>query len=52
MSEVEEDKKKSKASNLRKVDNRIRQLIENGVAKNQRSLFVIVGDHGKDQVRF
>ncbi|KAG3271676.1 NAT10-containing [Ictidomys tridecemlineatus] len=25
-------------------------LIENGVAKRQRSLFVVVGDHGKDQV--
>uniref|UniRef100_A0A8C5ZBN0 RNA cytidine acetyltransferase n=1 Tax=Marmota marmota marmota TaxID=9994 RepID=A0A8C5ZBN0_MARMA len=34
----------------KKVDNRIRILIENGVAERQRSLFVVVGDHGKDQV--
>ncbi|KAG8510796.1 RNA cytidine acetyltransferase, partial [Galemys pyrenaicus] len=34
----------------KKVDNRIRILIENGVAERQRSLFVIIGDRGKDQV--
>ncbi|KAB0406932.1 hypothetical protein E2I00_002321 [Balaenoptera physalus] len=34
----------------KKVDNRIRILIENGVAERQRSLFVVVGDRGKDQV--
>ncbi|RMX60078.1 hypothetical protein pdam_00004498 [Pocillopora damicornis] len=34
---------------LKKVDNRIRVLIENGVQKKQRSLFVIVGDKGRDQ---
>ncbi|NWX69039.1 NAT10 acetyltransferase, partial [Alca torda] len=34
----------------RKVDNRIRVLIENGVAERQRALFVVVGDRGKDQV--
>nr|KAG5689469.1 hypothetical protein BaRGS_021016 [Batillaria attramentaria] len=34
----------------KKIDNRIRVLIENGVAKKHRSMFVIVGDHGKDQV--
>uniref|UniRef100_A0A8C3BBH2 RNA cytidine acetyltransferase n=1 Tax=Cairina moschata TaxID=8855 RepID=A0A8C3BBH2_CAIMO len=34
----------------RKVDNRLRVLIENGVAERQRALFVVVGDHGKDQV--
>ncbi|KAJ6667103.1 hypothetical protein lerEdw1_017081 [Lerista edwardsae] len=34
----------------KKVDNRIRILIENGVAERHRSLFVIVGDHSKDQV--
>ena len=33
------------------MDNRIRILIENGVAERQRSLFVVVGDRGKDQVR-
>lgn len=36
--------------NRKKVDNRIRILIENGVAERQRSLFVVVGDRGKDQV--
>ncbi|XP_072172418.1 RNA cytidine acetyltransferase-like [Diadema setosum] len=34
----------------KKIDNRIRVLIENGVALGHRSLFVIVGDKGKDQV--
>ncbi|KAM8808037.1 RNA cytidine acetyltransferase [Eudromia elegans] len=34
----------------RKVDNRLRVLIENGVAERQRGLFVVVGDRGKDQV--
>ncbi|KAM4617526.1 RNA cytidine acetyltransferase [Discoglossus pictus] len=34
----------------KKIDNRIRVLIENGVAEKHRNLFVIVGDHGKDQV--
>ncbi|KAM4721086.1 RNA cytidine acetyltransferase [Rhinophrynus dorsalis] len=34
----------------KKIDNRIRVLIENGVAEKYRSLFVVVGDHGKDQV--
>ncbi|XP_070617146.1 RNA cytidine acetyltransferase [Erythrolamprus reginae] len=34
----------------KKVDNRIRIQIENGVAERQRTLFVIVGDRGKDQV--
>lgn len=32
------------------MDNRIRILIENGVSERQRSLFVVVGDRGKDQV--
>jgi len=35
---------------LKKVDNRIRVLIENGVQKKHRSFFVVVGDKGKDQV--
>ncbi|XP_031549437.1 RNA cytidine acetyltransferase-like [Actinia tenebrosa] len=35
---------------LKKVDNRIRVLIENGVQTRHRSLFVVVGDKGKDQV--
>lgn len=35
-----------------KLDNRIRILIENGVATGHRSMFVIIGDKGKDQVLF
>ena len=34
----------------KKVDNRIRVLIENGAALRQRSMFVLVGDKGRDQV--
>lgn len=34
----------------KKVDQRIRTLVENGVKQHQRSLFVIVGDKGRDQV--
>jgi len=34
----------------KKIDNRIRLLIENGVAQGHRSLFVVVGDKGRDQV--
>ena len=34
----------------KKIDNRIRVLIENGVALKHRSLFVLVGDHSRDQV--
>uniref|UniRef100_A0A8C2C0P3 RNA cytidine acetyltransferase n=1 Tax=Cyprinus carpio TaxID=7962 RepID=A0A8C2C0P3_CYPCA len=34
----------------KKVDNRIRVQIENGVAQHHRSMFVIVGDRGRDQV--
>lgn len=33
------------------MDSRIRTLVENGVKLHQRSLFVIVGDKGRDQVR-
>jgi N-acetyltransferase 10 len=36
----------------KKVDSRIRALIENGVKTRHRSFFVIVGDHGKDQVMY
>lgn len=36
---------------LKKVDGRIRTLVENGVALHHRSLFVVVGDRGRDQVR-
>ena len=34
----------------KKVDPRVRQLIENSVKLRQRGLLVLVGDHGKDQV--
>lgn len=35
----------------KKVDNRIRVQIENGVALQHRTMFVVVGDRGRDQVR-
>ncbi|XP_050438895.1 RNA cytidine acetyltransferase isoform X2 [Adelges cooleyi] len=34
----------------KKIDNRIRTLIENGVTAGHRTMFVIVGDKGRDQV--
>ncbi|XP_077974705.1 RNA cytidine acetyltransferase-like [Styela clava] len=34
----------------KKIDNRIRVLVENGVALKHRTMFVIVGDKGRDQV--
>ncbi|KAK6190666.1 hypothetical protein SNE40_002478 [Patella caerulea] len=34
----------------KKIDNRIRVLIENGMVTKHRSMIVVVGDHGKDQV--
>uniref|UniRef100_H3DF39 RNA cytidine acetyltransferase n=1 Tax=Tetraodon nigroviridis TaxID=99883 RepID=H3DF39_TETNG len=34
----------------KKIDNRIRVQIENGVALQHRTMFVVVGDRGKDQV--
>lgn len=34
----------------KKIDQRIRTLIENNVYTGHRSLFVIIGDHGRDQV--
>ena len=34
----------------KKIDNRIRLLIENGVAQGRRSMFVVVGDKARDQV--
>ena len=42
----------TRAMVLKKIDNRIRVLIENGVQKRHRSLFVVVGDKGKDQVSY
>lgn len=34
----------------KKVDTRIRTLIENGVKMRHRTMFVVVGDKGRDQV--
>jgi len=34
----------------KKVDSRIQILIENMIKLNQRGLFVIIGDRGRDQV--
>ena len=34
----------------KKVDPRLRGLIEHGVRTNHRSMLLLVGDHGKDQV--
>ncbi|KAK3608505.1 hypothetical protein CHS0354_010355 [Potamilus streckersoni] len=34
----------------KKIDNRIRIQIENGVAQKHRTMFLIIGDHGRDQV--
>lgn len=34
----------------KKIDSRIRTLVENCVQTRHRSLFVIVGDKGRDQV--
>eukprot|EP00929_Paragymnodinium_shiwhaense_P120168 TRINITY_DN92075_c0_g1_i1.p1 TRINITY_DN92075_c0_g1~~TRINITY_DN92075_c0_g1_i1.p1 ORF type:complete len:1029 (+),score=279.74 TRINITY_DN92075_c0_g1_i1:154-3240(+) len=34
----------------KKVDSRVRTLVDNGVKTNTRSFFVIVGDRGRDQV--
>ncbi|KAM9450694.1 RNA cytidine acetyltransferase [Clarias gariepinus] len=38
------------ATYRKKVDNRIRVQIENGVTQRHRTMFVIVGDQGRDQV--
>lgn len=34
----------------KKIDNRIRVMIENGVQLGHRTMFVVVGDKGRDQV--
>ena len=34
----------------KKIDSRIRTLVENCVKLRQRGLFVIIGDKGRDQV--
>ena len=36
----------------KKIDNRIRVLIENAIIENHRSMFVIVGEKARDQVCF
>ncbi|KAL7297347.1 hypothetical protein TKK_0009737 [Trichogramma kaykai] len=36
----------------KKIDNRIRTLVEDGVARQHRTMFVIVGEKAKDQVMF
>lgn len=35
----------------KKIDNRIRVMIENGVKLGHRTMFIVVGDKGRDQVR-
>ena len=35
----------------KKIDSRVRGLIESAAATNQRAMFVLVGDRGRDQVR-
>ena len=35
----------------KKIDNRIRLMIENGVKMKHRTMFVIVGDKARDQVK-
>ncbi|VEU42963.1 unnamed protein product [Pseudo-nitzschia multistriata] len=34
----------------KKLDERVRTLLERSVVRNERSILVLVGDHGKDQV--
>lgn len=34
----------------RKIDNRIRVMIENGVKLGHRTMFLIIGDKARDQV--
>jgi len=33
-----------------KIDSQIKTLVENGVKKNERSMFIVVGDRGRDRV--
>lgn len=35
----------------KKIDNRIRVMIENGVKLGHRTMFLLVGDKSRDQVR-
>lgn len=34
----------------KKLDNRIRTLIENGVTEGHRTMFVVIGEKARDQV--
>ena len=34
----------------KKIDNRIRTLLESGVTLNQRTMFFVVGNEGRNQV--
>ena len=34
----------------KKIDSRVRGLIESAAATNQRAIFVLVGDRGREQV--
>jgi len=36
----------------KKIDDKIRILIENSLTLNERSMFIIVGDRGRDQVNY
>lgn len=38
------------SSHRKKLDSRIPTIIQNGVQTGHRSIFVVVGDHGRDQV--
>ncbi|CAD7935505.1 unnamed protein product [Amoebophrya sp. A120] len=40
----------SSSSSKKKVDARVRQLLEHCVKNNERSFFVILGDRGRDQI--
>jgi hypothetical protein len=36
----------------KKIDDKIKILIENAISMNERSMFIVVGDRGRDQVSF
>jgi N-acetyltransferase 10 len=36
----------------KKIDDKIKILMENAITMNERSMFIIVGDRGRDQVKF
>lgn len=36
----------------KKIDNRIRVMIENGVKLGHRTMFIVVGDKARDQVNY